>query len=124
MILVPNSPHSLSPLPEREQVRRTSSPPEPRAFWERALASLDTATLLGINGYHVTAFPGLAPALADLIRQLRLSDLGDRAKAAYVAEVLTCLQNDGAVAARLHCLGAVAQLECEYARRRVQALRS
>jgi hypothetical protein len=87
------------------------------AAWESALASMDTNALLRINGMHVASFPTLAPALADLVRELRFSDLSVHAKAAFVIEVLIALRLDGAVAARVQCQRAITQLEREYAQR-------
>lgn len=77
----------------------------------------DIHALLRLNGYHLAQFPKLAPAFADLKRELRFSDLGDEARVAFIGEVLAALRESGAVAAREHCLRATAQLSDEYARR-------
>src|SRR5262249_29471504 len=72
-----------------------------------------------LNGHHIAlaGYPKLAAPFADLTRELRFSNLGDVAKAAYIAEVLMTLADDREVAAHDYCRRAIAQLEDEYAAR-------
>lgn len=85
--------------------------------WQHALATSEPRLLLRLNGFHLAQFPKLAPAFADLKRELRFCDLGDEARAAFIAEALATLRDSGAVAARDQCLRATAQLRDAYDRR-------
>lgn len=87
------------------------------SIWEQALDAGDQVSLLRINAFHLAAFPGLSPLFADLCRELRFTDFAETAKAAFIAEVLRLLRDDGPVAAGRLCRSAIAQLEIEYARR-------
>jgi hypothetical protein len=95
----------------------SGEPTSPITEWEQALASADTDALLRINGQYFGEHPRLAPLVADLVRELRFSDLSVHAKAAFLIEVLIALRLDGPEAARLQCQRAIAVLEVEYARR-------
>lgn len=93
-----------------------------RPYWEQALASGATQSLLSLDGYHFTDFPSLAPVFADLKRQLRFSDLPDNTRACFVREVLTVLSENGEKHAREQCSRAITQLESEYAQRHKRAI--
>jgi hypothetical protein len=95
------------------QPRRTC----PATVWEEALVSREPQALLKLNAYHLSQHSTVAPTFADLLRELRFADLGDDAKAAFIAEVLVALSDDGADAAREQCRRSVDQLRAEYARR-------
>jgi hypothetical protein len=87
----------------------------PVSSWQQALESLDPTALLALNAYHFAGFLKLAPAFADLKRQLRFSDDDREAKATYIYEVLICLLADGPGAAAAHCRRLTDLLENEYA---------
>jgi hypothetical protein len=92
-------------------------PDHAHPVWQQALASGDRAALLKLNAYHLSQYPKLAPTFSDLVRELRFADVGEEAKAAFIAEVLTALRDVGSVAARQQCWRALKQLRAEYARR-------
>jgi hypothetical protein len=114
----PHRPLNVTPAPTSSTPAlcdQTQAPTRP--VWQEALASRKPEALLKLNGYHLSAYLRVAPAFSDLVRELRFVDLGESAKAAFIAEVLTALRDAGPDAARTYCWRAVAQLQAEYARR-------
>jgi hypothetical protein len=116
------SKYQADPALRASDVRRpVSAAPHQIPLWQQALESDDPAKLRALNAWHLAAFPGLAPAFGDLKGELRFSDDGEHAKAAYIYEVLARVRAEGEGTAAAHCQRIINQLEREHARRHPNA---